>query len=332
MLLSDKYSLLNRPRRNRQSTAIRLITQETVLTPSDFVAPFFVLEGEKKREPIAAIPGIDRLSIDLIAKEAELLHKKGVQAIALFPVICPSLKDINGIESSNPNGLIPRAIAFLKKELPSLCIISDIALDPYTSHGHDGIVNLNNEIDNDLTLNALAKQALAYAEAGCDILAPSDMMDGRIKLIRKALDAEGLINTGLLSYTAKYASSLYGPFRSALQTLCRNVDKRSYQMDLANSKEGLKEALLDEREGADMLMVKPALSCLDIIAKIVDKTTLPVGAYQVSGEYAMIMAADHKGWIDGEKALFESLLSIKRSGASFIFTYGVKKILDASFF
>ena len=198
MLLSDTYPLLKRPRRNRKTAAIRLLTQETVLTPKDLVPPFFVLEGEKRKEPIAALPGVNRLSIDYVIEEAERLHKRGVQAIALFPVICSSLKDVSGSESSNPNGLIPRAIAHIKKELPSLCIIADIALDPYTSHGHDGILNPENEVDNDLTLNALAKQAEVYAHVGCDILAPSDMMDGRIKVLRKSLDAAGFINTGLL--------------------------------------------------------------------------------------------------------------------------------------
>ncbi|MBF5059908.1 Delta-aminolevulinic acid dehydratase [Candidatus Neptunochlamydia vexilliferae] len=316
-----------RPRRNRKSPAVRSLVQETTLNASDLIAPFFIMEGTQKRDSIEALPGIDRLSIDLLVKEAEPLHAQGVPAIALFPVIDPSLKDHEGSEAWNPNSLVVRAIECLKKEIPSLCIISDIALDPFTSHGHDGIVNDRGDILNDATVDALVKQATSYAQAGCDIVAPSDMMDGRIGAIRKTLDNQGLDQTSILSYTVKYASSFYGPFRNALKTSLTFGDKKTYQMDPSNRREAVRELLLDEEEGADMVMVKPALPYLDVIVKLKEKTSLPVGAYQVSGEYAMIMAAHEKGYLDAQSTLFESLTSIKRAGADFIFTYAASQIL-----
>ncbi len=320
-------TLSKRPRRNRKSPAVRSLVQETTLTANDLIAPFFIIEGAQRRESIEAMPGIDRLSTDLLIKEAELLHAQGVPAIALFPVIDPSLKDEEGSEAWNPNSLIVRAIELLKKEIPSLCIIGDLALDPFTSHGHDGIVNSAGEILNDTTIEALIKQATSYAQAGCDIVAPSDMMDGRIGAIRKTLDDQGFGQTAILSYTAKYASAFYGPFRNALKTSLAFGDKKTYQMDPANSREAVRELLLDEEEGADMVMVKPALPYLDVIVKLKTKTSLPVGAYQVSGEYAMIMAAHEKGYLDAQSTLFESLISIKRAGADFIFTYATSQIL-----
>lgn len=322
------FEMLKRPRRNRLSPAIRHLAQETTLTANDLVAPLFLIEGEKRRELIDEMPGIERTSVDLLVKEAEILHAQGIPAIDLFPVIDPFQKDLEAAEAWNPEGLVPRAIRLLKQEVPSLCVIADIALDPYTSHGHDGIVNEKQEVENDLTLEALVRQSLTYAEAGCDILAPSDMMDGRVKAIRQALDQEGFQNVGILSYCAKYASSFYGPFRGAIQTSLAFGDKKTYQMDPANCREAMREALLDEEEGADMLMVKPALPYLDVLAKIKEKTPLPVGAYHVSGEYAMIMAAHERGLLDAQKTLFESLISIKRAGADFIFTYAINQILD----
>jgi porphobilinogen synthase len=327
MILKTAYDIVKRPRRNRKSPAIRFLTQETTLQTNDLIVPFFIVEGKKQRIPILSMPGIQRLSIDLLVKEGELLHSQGIQAIALFPVIDPSLKDLSGAEAWNPNALIPRAIHTLKKELPSLCIINDIALDPFTTHGHDGVVNPQGEVDNDKTLDALVKQALCYAQAGTDIVAPSDMMDGRIKVIRKALDEEGFTQTSILSYAAKYASSFYGPFRNAIQTTLAFGDKKTYQLDPANKREAIKEALLDEEEGADMLLVKPGLPYLDIISAIKEKSSLPVGAYHVSGEYAMVMAAHEKGFINAEAVFLESLISLKRAGADFIFTYAAPQLL-----
>ena len=319
--------LLKRPRRNRKNAAIRSLTQETHLLAQDLVAPFFIIQGEKNREPIQAMPGCDFLSIDQLIEEAEMLHIQGVPAIALFPRIDSPLKDDQGSEAWNENNLICKAIRLLKRHIPSLCVIADIALDPYTTHGHDGILK-ENEVDNDLTLHALAKQALSYARAGCDILAPSDMMDGRIRFIRQALDQEDLCHVLLLSYSVKYASSLYTPFRKTLQTTLSFGDKKSYQMNPANRKEAIREALLDQEEGADMLLVKPAIPFLDIIAQVKQSTHLPLGAFHVSGEYAMVMAAAQKGWLDPISVFYESLISIKRAGADFIFTYAVKQILD----
>ncbi|MCB1107793.1 MAG: porphobilinogen synthase [Chlamydiia bacterium] len=322
MITKTSYPLLKRPRRNRKSPAIRSLACETILSPSDLVVPFFILEGEKRKEPIQSMPGIYRLTIDLLLKEGELLHAQGIPAIALFPVIDPSLRNLEGSEGWNPDSLVMRAIQTIKREIPSLCVITDVALDPFTSHGHDGIVQ-EGKIDNDLTLEALVKQATCYAEGGCDIVAPSDMMDGRVRAIREVIDSE----VGILSYTAKYASAFYGPFRTAIGTQLSFGDKKTYQMDPSNKREAVREALLDEEEGADMLMVKPALPYLDVLAEIKKNTSLPVGAYHVSGEYSMIMAAAEKGFLNAEQALYESLIAIKRAGADFIFTYAAPQIL-----
>lgn len=324
-------TILNLPirlRRNRKSEAIRKMVQETHLTPHDLVAPIFIIAGEKQKEPIPSMPGVERLSIDLALKEAKELHSRGVQAIALFPVIDPSLKNPDATEAWNPDGLLSRAIREIKFALPNLCVMADVALDPFTSHGHDGLANDKGEILNDPTIDCLIQMSLMQAEAGVDFVAPSDMMDGRVCAIREALDEEGFENVGILAYSAKYASALYGPFRDALQVQLKFGDKRTYQMDPANSREALFEAALDEEEGADILMVKPATLYLDVIAKLREQTKRPIAAYHVSGEYAMVMAAHAAGWLNAEKVFYESLLSIKRAGADMIFTYAAKKILD----
>lgn len=327
MLEEKTLHLPIRLRRNRKSEAIRKMVQETHLTPHDLVAPFFLIEGEKKRQPIESLPGIERLSIDLALKEAKELHERGIQSIALFPVIDPSLKSPEATEAWNPDGLLSRAIREMKFALPSLCIMADVALDPFTSHGHDGLVNEKGIILNDETVERLIEMALMQARAGIDFVAPSDMMDGRVGAIREALDDEGFHDVGILAYSAKYASALYGPFRDALNVKLTFGDKKTYQMDPANWREALLEAALDEEEGADILMVKPASLYLDIIARLKEQTRRPVAAYHVSGEYAMVMAAHQAGWLNADKVFYETLLSIKRAGADLIFTYAVKQAL-----
>lgn len=320
--------MLKRPRRNRRSPAIRSLIEETTLQPSDLVVPFFVLPGENQHEPIPNLPDISCLSINSIVKEAEKLHKKGIPAVLLFPVVPDGNKDHEGNYALSKNGIVPSAIATLKKEIPSLCVIADLALDPYTSHGHDGLVGKNHEVLNDTTVKRLAEIASIYACAGADFIAPSDMMDGRVGAIRKKLDQDGLENVGIIAYTAKYASGLYRPFRDILNSAPKFGDKKTYQMHFANVREALLEAQLDEEEGADILMVKPALFYLDVIAKMKEATHLPISAYHVSGEYAMVMAAHEKGYLDAPKVFHEALLSIKRAGADFIFTYAVNHVLD----
>ncbi len=310
-----------RLRRNRKSQAIRSLIQETHLRASDFVIPLFIIPGENRTEEIAPMPGVLRYTIDRAIEEAAKLHSEGIAAIALFPVVEKELRNKTASEAYNKDGLIPKAIREIKKQLPTLCIISDVALDPYTVHGHDGIANEKNEIDNDLTLEVLIKQALTQAEAGIDVLAPSDMMDGRVYMIRKALDQAGFHHVSILSYAAKFASAFYAPFRSAIDTKLSFGDKKTYQLNPANVREALLEAKTDEEEGADILMVKPALLYLDILAKLRQETTLPLAAYHVSGEYAMVMASHEKGYLDAGATFYESLLSIKRAGADFIFTY-----------
>lgn len=324
-------TILNIPirlRRNRKSQAIRNMVRETHLTPHDLVAPIFLIEGEKKRTPIDSMPGIERLSIDLALKEAKELYKQGVQSIALFPVIDPARKTADASEAWNPDSLMARAIRELKFALPDLCIMADVALDPFTSHGHDGLANEKGEILNDATIDCLIQMSLMQARAGVDFVAPSDMMDGRIGAIREALDEEGFSNVGILAYSAKYASALYGPFRDALKVNLSFGDKKTYQMDPANSREALFEAALDEEEGADILMVKPATLYLDVITRLRDQTKRPIAAYHVSGEYAMVMAAHIAGWLNADKVFYETLLSIKRAGADLIFTYAIKQVLS----
>jgi porphobilinogen synthase len=289
--------------------------------------PFFLLPGKNRREEIPTLPGVYRLTCDLIVKEAEALHRQNIPAIALFPVIASEQKDPHGTAALDPNGPIPTAVRILKRELPSLCIITDVALDPFTSHGHDGVLSADGDVLNDATVAVLAQMALIHAEAGCDLVAPSDMMDGRVKAIREMLDRHEQHHVGILSYAAKYASSLYGPFRDALGSTLRGGNKKSYQLNPANVREALLEAHLDEEEGADMLMIKPALHYLDVIAKLRQTTHLPLCAYHVSGEYAMVIAAGERGMLDAPNVFYEALLSIKRAGASFIFTYAVPYIL-----
>ena len=317
---------ISRPRRNRKTPAIRNLIRETSLTSHDLIAPLFVIEGKNLREPIHSMPGISRLSIDLLIQECRELQALGVPCVSLFPAIEEKLKDARATESYNPQGLYQRAIREVKSALPELLIMTDVALDPYSSEGHDGLVDpKSGEILNDATLEVLAKMSLVQAKSGSDILGPSDMMDGRIGFIRDALDEENLVNTSIMSYAAKYASAFYGPFRDALGSAPKKGDKKTYQMDYANVREALREAYLDESEGADILMVKPGLPYLDVIKTIRDNTTLPMAAYNVSGEYAMVKAAAEKGWIDGDKVMIEMLWSFKRAGSDMILTYFAKE-------
>jgi len=320
------FDLTKRPRRNRKSVAIRSLVQETHLHPSHLVAPLFVLEGENQKQTIPSMPGVYRQSVDLLVKEVKELYTLGIRAIGLFPVIPVEKKDSWGTEATHQGNLLQQAIVTLKREIPEMCIMVDVALDPYTDHGHDGLVNEKGEIINDETLEILGKMALHAAEAGADVIAPSDMMDGRVAYIRKCLDKAGFTDVSILSYAVKYASAFYEPFRDALHSGLKFGDKKTYQMNPANCREALLESELDELEGADMLLIKPALPYLDVIAKVREQTYLPVGAYQVSGEYAMVMAAAQNGWLDAERAMMECLLSIKRAGADFIFTYSARSI------
>lgn len=311
---------LHRPRRNRRTAAVRDLVRETTLTAADLIYPVFLHE-DKGDVPIEAMPGQTRWSPDGLLRTAEAACSAGIRAIVLFPKIDDAKKDRVGTESANDDGLIPRTIRALKERLPELTVITDVALDPYSSDGHDGIVSETGEILNDETIEVLAQQALSQARAGADIIAPSDMMDGRVGALREALDADGFTDVALLSYTAKFASSFYGPFRGALDSAPKSGDKKTYQMDPANRREALRELFLDEAEGADMVMVKPAGPYLDIIRDLREATTLPVAAYQVSGEYLMIEAASASGWLDRKDVALESLTGIKRAGADMILTY-----------
>lgn len=318
--------LTKRPRRNRRTAALRGLVRETTLAPEHLVLPLFVQEGSGLSTPIGAMPGQARLSIDLLVKTAEEAVSLGVNAVALFPVIPDTLKDARGSESANAAGLLPRAVRALKSALPGLCVITDVALDPYSSDGHDGVL-IDGRIDNDVTLPILAKMAVVQAQAGADVVAPSDMMDGRVAAVRAALDEAGQTDTAICSYCVKYASGFYGPFRDALDSAPRSGDKKTYQMDPANVREGLREIALDEAEGADILMVKPGLPYLDVIRFVRENSTLPVAAYHVSGEYTMLKLAAERGYLDYERCLLESLVCIRRAGADMIFTYGA---LDAA--
>lgn len=320
--------LLRRPRRNRKSNAIRQLVQEAEVQASDLVVPLFIIEGENGRQPIGSLPGIERLTLDLMLKEVDKLMEYGILAVDLFPVVPVERKDKEGSEALRDDNLVCRAILELKKEFPELCIMVDVALDPYTSHGHDGLIDDTGYVVNDPTLEVLATMSVLAADAGADVIAPSDMMDGRVAYIRKALDAAGYDHVSIMSYAAKYASGFYGPFRDALGSAPKFGDKKQYQMDPANIREALLECSLDEKEGADMLLIKPALAYLDVIAKVREQTNLPIGAYNVSGEYAMIMAAGEKGWIDPVRCMHECLLSIKRAGADFILTYAAKLLAE----
>ncbi len=300
-----------------------------MLSPADLVAPFFVVDGEKRREEIEALPQVFRLSVDQLVKEAEALHRKGVPAVALFPVIRKEHKDPLGQGALHEGGIIPQALKILKKELPSLCVITDVALDAFTSHGHDGVLGENNDVDNDRSVELLARMALLHATSGADFVGPSDMMDGRVRAIRSLLDKHGKHDTGILAYTAKYASSLYRPYRDTLGSKLTFGDKRSYQLNPANVREALLEASLDAEEGADILMVKPALFYLDVIAKIRSSLHIPICAFHVSGEYAMVMAAHEKGYLDAPSVFLEALLCMKRAGADFILSYATPQVLEA---
>lgn len=314
-----------RMRRTRQADWIRKVVRETRLAPEQLIQPLFVAEG-KLCGPVAAMPGVSRLSLAELQREVKALHKLGIASVALFPVIPPAKKNDQGDEALNPKGLIPRAIAAAKEACPEIGIIVDIALDPYTSHGHDGVLDEHGNVDNDPTVEILGRQAVLYARAGADVLAPSDMMDGRIGAIRQVLERAGLKNTLLLSYAAKYASGFYGPFRAAVGSASQlKGDKRNYQMDPANTDEALREVALDLAEGADLVMVKPGLPYLDIIRRVKDEFGVPTVAYQVSGEYSMIMAAAEKGWLDEKTAALESLLCLRRAGADAILTYFAKQ-------
>jgi porphobilinogen synthase len=295
--------------------------RENVLTTDDLIWPLFVVDGTNKRAAVASMPGVDRLSVDQAVRDAERAMKLNIPCIALFPYTEPSLRDEEGTEATNPENLVCKSVRAIKKEFPDLGVLCDVALDPFTSHGHDGLLK-DGRILNDETVAVLVRQALVQAEAGCDIIAPSDMMDGRVGAIREGLDAAGFLDVQIMAYAAKYASAFYGPFRDAVgsaKTL--TGDKRTYQMDSANSDEALREVELDIAEGADMVMVKPGMPYLDIVRRVKDTFGMPTFAYQVSGEYAMIMAAAGNGWIDGERAMMESLLAFKRAGADGVLTY-----------
>lgn len=322
-----KLDMPLRPRRLRRSDAIRGLVEETHLHPRDLIIPLFIAPGAKRKNEIVSMPGIFRLSLDNMLREIEALLALGIRAVDLFVYVEQEKKNSRGSEALRPDNLLAESIRAIKIEFPELLIMADIALDPYTDHGHDGIVNDDGDIVNDETVEVLSEMSLLAARAGVDVIAPSDMMDGRVAFIRSALDKEGFEQVSILSYTAKYASSFYGPFRDALDSKPRFGNKRTYQMNPANVREALREAELDEAEGADMLLVKPALPYLDVIAKIKERTHLPVGAYHVSGEYAMVIAAEQAGWIKGDDVFLESLTSIKRAGADFILTYAARRVL-----
>ena len=318
---APRLDLATRMRRNRKSEWARRMVRENVVTADDLIWPLFVVDGDEKRIPVASMPGVERLSVDQAVREAERAMKLGIPCLALFPYTDPARRDEHGSEALNPDNLVCRAIRAIKKEFPELGVLCDVALDPYTSHGHDGLLR-DNEIINDETVAVLVRQALCEAEAGCDIIAPSDMMDGRVGAIRQALDAAGHGGVQIMAYSAKYASAFYGPFRDAVgSSKTLTGDKRTYQMDPGNSDEALREVELDIAEGADMVMVKPGLPYLDIVRRVKDAFGMPTFVYQVSGEYSMIMAAAQNGWLDGEKAMLESLTAFKRAGADGILTY-----------
>ncbi|GAB3329750.1 porphobilinogen synthase [Larkinella ripae] len=321
--------MLRRPRRNRKSPVIRDLVQENSLSLNDLIYPMFVMEGEGVRSEIASMPGVARFSLDLLLEEMQECVDLGLRTFALFPNLPESKKDKYATESYNPDGLYLQAVKAIKNRFPAIALMTDVAMDPYSSDGHDGIVEEHDngfEIVNDDSLVVLGKMALAQARAGADIVGPSDMMDGRIAYIRELLDKEGFTNVSIMAYTAKYAGAFYGPFRDALDSAPRFGDKKSYQMNPANSREALIEAELDYAEGADFLMVKPAMAYLDIIKLLNDNFDLPIAAYNVSGEYAMVKAAAANGWIDGERAMLEILTAMKRAGAKIILTYFAKEV------
>ena len=321
---------LHRGRRLRVNESIRSLVRETTLSPSDFMFPMFIAEGENVNVAIPSMPGIFRRSIDLTVQEVKELFALGIRAVNIYVKVSENLKDNTGKEAWNSNGLMQQAIRAIKAACPEMIVMPDVALDPYSIYGHDGIIK-NGDVENDSTVNALVKMAVSHAEAGADFVAPSDMMDGRVLRLREGLDAAGFQNVGIMSYSAKYASAFYGPFRDALDSAPREADvvvpkdKKTYQMDYANRIEAIKEALSDVEEGADMVMVKPGIAYLDIVREIKNTVHVPVTVYQVSGEYAMIKAASERGWLDHDKIMMEQLMCIKRSGANLISTYFAKE-------
>jgi porphobilinogen synthase len=325
---APRLDLAIRPRRNRKAEWARRLVRENVVTTDDLIWPVFIIDGDNRRSPIASMPGVERLTVDQIVRDAERAVKLDIPCLALFPFTEPGLRDEVGSEALNADNLVCRAVRAVKAEFPDIGVLCDVALDPFTSHGHDGLIR-EGVILNDETVDVLVRQALVQAEAGCDIIAPSDMMDGRVGAIRAALDGAGFLDVQIMAYAAKYASAFYGPFRDAIgsaKTL--TGDKRTYQMDPANSHEALREVELDIAEGADMVMVKPGLPYLDIVRRVKDTFAMPTFAYQVSGEYAMIAGAAANGWIDGDRAMLESLVSFKRAGADGILTYFAPKVAD----
>lgn len=319
---------IQRPRRMRKDTFSRDLMRENTLTVKDLIYPCFVIEGQQQKQAVTSMPGVNRLSIDHLIKEAETIHKLGIPAIALFPVTPDEVKSLDAREAYNPDGLAQRTVRALKAEFPELGVITDVALDPFTTHGQDGLIDDKGYIVNDATVDVLIKQALSHAEAGVDIVAPSDMMDGRIGAIRQALESQGHIHTRILAYSAKYASSFYGPFRDAVGSAGNlgGGNKYSYQMDPANSDEALHEVALDINEGADMVMIKPGMPYLDILRRVKDTFQKPTFIYQVSGEYAMLKAAAQNGWLDEQATVMESLLAFKRGGADGVLTYFAKDV------
>lgn len=321
--------IYSRNRRLRTNASIRALVQETALTTNDFVMPVFVMEGENTQEPISSMPGIFRRTLDLTVKECRELYSLGIKGVNLYMKVSENLKDNKGTEAWNANGLMQNTIKAIKDAVPGMVIMPDVALDPYSIYGHDGIIT-NGKIDNDATNQALVKMSVSLAEAGADIMAPSDMMDGRVLAIRTGLEENGFTDVGILSYAAKYASSFYGPFRSALDSAPKEdaaipTDKKTYQMDFHNSREAMDEVYKDIAEGADIIMIKPGMPYLDIVSKVREVIDLPIAVYNVSGEYAMLKAAAQNGWLDNDKAIIESLTCIKRAGADMIFTYAAKE-------
>ena len=317
---------INRNRRLRTSETLRNLIRESTITADDFLVPLFIIEGENKKQEIKSMPNYFKMSIDLILKEINILHALGLKSVLLFAQVEENLKDNYGTEAINKNGLMQRAIKSIKNKFPDILIMSDIALDPYSSYGHDGVVE-NGIIVNDITNDILAKMSLTHIEAGADFVAPSDMMDGRVKSIRTILEKEGYHDAGIMSYSAKYASSFYGPFRDALESKPGFGDKKTYQMDIGNREEAINEVRSDIEEGADIVMVKPGISYLDIIRDIKNNFNIPISAYQVSGEYAMIKAASKNGWIDENQTILETSIAFKRAGASFIASYFAKDVI-----
>jgi porphobilinogen synthase len=323
-----RLDLTSRPRRNRKAEWTRRLVRENVLTSDDLIWPLFLVDGSKARVAVASMPGVERLSIDEAVRDAERAAKLSIPCIALFPYTDPKLRDDTGSQAVHPDNLVCRAIRAIKKEVPEIGILCDVALDPYTSHGHDGLLR-DGAIINDETVEVLVRQALVEADAGCDIVAPSDMMDGRVGAIRAALDQADFVDVSIMAYAAKYASAFYGPFRDAVgSSVTLAGDKRTYQMDPSNTDEALREVELDVLEGADMVMVKPGMPYLDIVRRVKETFGVPTFAYQVSGEYSMIMAAAQNGWLDGEKAMMESLIAFKRAGACGVLSYFAPRVAE----